>query len=233
MIAFHQRNKKSDRVLNQLEVMLRDIGNEVELTRHLIGKECLDKRVLAAVKTVERHRFVPRQMEVFAYDNSAVPIGHGQTISQPYIVALMTDILNPKSDDIVLEIGTGSGYQAAVLSLIVNQVYSIEIIEELATRASAHLRALNYTNIEVKTGDGYYGLPEHAPYDGIIVTAATPSVPQPLVDQLKPEGHLIIPIGLPHQHQELIVIEKRKSGETVSRSVLSVAFVPLTGRHDV
>lgn len=218
--------------MSQLERMLRDIDLEVELTRRFIGKNALDKRVLTAMNTVARHEFVPPEMKLFAYDNNPIAIGYGQTISQPYMVALMTDLLNPKPDDIVLELGTGSGYQAAILSLLVKQVYTIEIVEELVTQASARLQKLGYINIEMRTDDGYHGWPKHAPYDGIIVTAATPTIPQPLIDQLKTGGLLVIPIGFPYQHQELKVIEKRENGQIETRDVLGVAFVPLTGKHN-
>ena len=165
-----------------------------------------------------------------AYYNGPLPIGHGQTISQPYIVALMTDILEPEADDIILEVGTGSGYQAAVLSQLVSQVYTLEIIEPLYLRAAGLLQRVGYLNIECHTGNGYLGLPEHAPYDGIIVTAAAPSIPKPLVDQLKVGARLVIPIGPPHSHQELVLLEKSESGEIKTQDVLGVAFVPMTGR---
>jgi protein-L-isoaspartate(D-aspartate) O-methyltransferase len=166
-----------------------------------------------------------------AYNNGPLSIGHGQTISQPYIVALMTDLLEPESDDIMLEIGTGSGYQSAVLADIVQKVYSIEIVPELSQAAQQTLTDLNITNVDIQYGDGYYGWPEHAPYDGIIVTAAAPYVPEPLVEQLKIGARLVIPVGKPYMHQELLLIEKTADGQTQTRDVLSVAFVPLTGKH--
>ena len=177
--------------------MIRDIDMEFEITRKCIGRDSLDQRVSMAMKTVARDDFVLDELKAFAYDNNPLAIGQGQTISQPFIVALMTDLLNPKPEDIVLEIGTGSGYQAAVLSLLVKYVYSIEIVEKLAIQASDRLQDLGYMNIEVRSGDGYLGWPEHARFDGIIVTAAVPSIPQTFVDQLKPGGNLVIPIGLP------------------------------------
>lgn len=209
--------------------MIRDIEAEVELTRHLIGKKTLDPRVMDAMKRVPRDEFVPPEAEAYAFYNGPVSIGYGQTISQPYIVALMTDLLNPKASDVILEVGTGSCYQAAVLSLLVKKVYTVEIIEELAREANDRLQRLGYPNVEILTGDGYYGWPDHAPYDGIIVTAAAPAIPEPLIEQLKTGGRLVIPIGLPSQYQELMMVEKKAGGELETRTVLGVAFVPLTG----
>lgn len=219
--------------MKELERMLKEIEMEVELTHHLIGKNALNKRVMKAMGKVPRHRFIPKELRSCAYDNGPVPIGSDQTISQPYIVALMTDLLDPKPDDSILEIGTGSGYQAAILSRLVRHVYSVEIIEELATTARARLKELNYHNIEVRAGDGYLGWPEHAPFDGIIVTAAAPHIPPPLVEQLRAGGRLVLPIGQPFRYQELIVIEKSQDGTLKTREVLGVSFVPLTGRCDV
>ena len=211
--------------------MLNDIEMEVRMTAHLIGKKALATRVMAVMEQVPRHEFLPADLRYCAYDNGPAPIGSGQTISQPYIVALMSDLLNTKSSDIILEIGTGSGYQAAILSQLVRQVYSIEIIADLATSADRRLTKLGYSNIEVRNGDGYFGWPEHAPYDGIIVTAAVPHIPGPLIDQLQPGARLVIPVGLPYSYQELMVVEKKASGETEIQKVLGVSFVPLTGDH--
>jgi protein-L-isoaspartate(D-aspartate) O-methyltransferase len=211
--------------------MLRDIEMEVEFTRHYIGKNALDSRVMEAMGKVPRHEFVTAEMRRAAYENGPLPIGHGQTISQPYIVALMTDLLEPEPDDVILEVGTGSGYQAAILSRVVRQVYSVEIVAALSDRAERILQQQGYDNVQCRIGDGYYGWPEHAPYDGILVTAAAPSIPQPLVDQLKPGASLVIPVGLPFHHQELMVVEKGEEGEMEVRDVLAVAFVPLTGDH--
>ncbi len=212
----------------QAHDMLRDIAAEMRYTRSLVGKDALDKRVMAAIKKVPRHRFVPPADKEFSYANGPVPIGHGQTISQPFIVALMTDLLQTRPEDVVLEVGTGSGYQAAVLSLLVTQVYSVEIIPELAETATQRLKRLGYANVEVKTGDGYTGWAEHAPYDAIIVTAAPTAVPPALIEQLKPGGRLVIPVELPLAHQELMVVEKLATGDINTRDVLSVAFVPMT-----
>ncbi|WP_305909493.1 protein-L-isoaspartate(D-aspartate) O-methyltransferase [Methylomarinum sp. Ch1-1] len=217
--------------MNDVQRMLKDIEREVRLTRTEIGKDALDARVMAAMREVPRHEFIPQELHEHAYDDGPVPIGMGQTISQPYIVALMSDLLNSKASDRILEIGTGSGYQAAVLSRLVRKVYSIEIIERLSQQAQACFDKLGYDNIELKTDDGYYGWPEQAPYDGIIVTAAASEIPQPLIEQLKPGARLVIPVGLPYSYQELIVVEHKLSGEIAAQAILGVSFVPLTGRH--
>jgi len=215
--------------MNDLERMLRDIRMEVELTRHLIGKDSLDARVMAAMKQVPRHEFLPPDLRYLAYDNGPAPIGSGQTISQPYIVALMSDLLETKPTDTILEIGTGSGYQAAILSKLVKQVYSIEIIEDLATKARNRLKRLGYNNVAVRNDNGYFGWQEHAPFDGIIVTAAAPHIPQPLIDQLREGAKLVIPVGLPYCYQELMVVEKKANGEIDTLAILGVSFVPLVG----
>lgn len=211
--------------------MLRDIRQEVEFTKGWIGKNCLDERVMAAMKKVPRHEFVPSECRYFAYANGPVAIGQGQTVSQPYIVALMTDLLEPEAGDVVLEVGTGSGYQAAVLSHLVNRVYSIEIVADLALEAAERLQRLGYGNVEVRSGDGYHGWQEHAPFDGIIVTAAAPYIPPPLIEQLKPGGRLVIPVGSPFAHQVLTVVSKDEHGIISTQELLPVAFVPLTGKH--
>ncbi len=190
-------------------------------------------RVLEAMGRVERHRFVPSNWREQAYRDSPLPIGFEQTISQPYIVALMTQLLQPKRGDVVLEVGTGSGYQAAVLGELVRQVYSIEIVEPLALRAARDLQDAGYRNIEVRAGDGYAGWPKHAPFDSIIVTAAPDHVPAPLVEQLKVGGRLVIPVGPQGwPGQELVVLEKQADGTTKQTTVLSVRFVPLTRSPD-
>jgi len=208
--------------------MLEDIRLEIDLTQSYTGYSQFSEPVMAAMAAVPRHRFVPEEMQPFAYANGPLSIGHGQTISQPYIVALMTELLAVGPDSRVLEIGTGSGYQTAVLSRLVKMVYSIEIVEPLAVAARQRLLELGYANIETRSGDGYTGWADHAPYDGIIVTAAAPHIPEPLVEQLKPGGRLVIPIGLPFSGQELLLVEKGPDGNTHSRQVLPVAFVPLT-----
>jgi protein-L-isoaspartate(D-aspartate) O-methyltransferase len=219
--------------MNGLQRMLSDIEMEVNLTRHLIGKDALDDRVMAAIKQVPRHEFLPAGFRFLAYDNGPAPIGSGQTISQPYIVALMSDLLDTRPTDTILEIGTGSGYQAAILSRLVKQVYSLEIIAELSTQARRRLKKLGYNNVTVHSGDGHSGWPEHAPFDGIIVTAAAPYIPQPLIDQLRVGARLVIPVGLPFSYQELMVIEKKADGTIELRTILGVSFVPLTGECDM
>lgn len=188
-----------------------------------------DPRVLKAIARVPRHEFVPAAHRSRAYDNRPLPIGHGQTISQPYIVAAMTSMLKPEPTDVILEIGTGSGYQAAVLSHLVKRVYSMEIISELAERAQKELKRLGYANVEVVQGNGYAGLPAHAPYDGIIVTAAPHEVPEALVEQLAVGGRMVIPVGEPHG--KLMLIEKTPKGLRQTE-MLDVLFVPMTGDTD-
>lgn len=190
-----------------------------------------DKRVLEAMLSVPRHKFVPEELRRLAYDDQPLPIGYDQTISQPYIVAYMTELLEPEKEHVALEVGTGSGYQAAVLSEIVKNVYTIEIIPELGKEARERLKSLDYENIKVKIADGYYGWEEHAPYDIIIVTAAADHIPPPLVKQLKPGGKMCIPVGGRFSVQNLMLIEKNKDGKITTKSVMPVRFVPLTGKH--
>ena len=195
------------------------------------GEKVLNEDVMQVLGTVERHEFVPARQKPFAYENRPLPIGHGQTISQPYIVAIMTELMEPDRDATVLEIGTGSGYQAAILSKLVNRVYSIEIIEALADEASARLARLHYDNVTTKLGDGYYGWEEHAPFDAIIVTAAASHVPPPLVRQLRPGGRMIIPVGGQFMTQQLLLLEKAHDDTIITRQIAAVRFVPLTGEH--
>jgi len=185
------------------------------------------KPTLNAMRTVPRHLFVPINLQENAYDDRPLPIGHGQTISQPYIVAYMTSIINPKPEFKVLEIGTGSGYQAAVLSEIVDSVFTMEIVPGLYQSASARISELGYDNIKIKFGDGYYGWPEHGPYDAIVVTAAAEFVPPPLIEQLKEGGKMIIPVGSPFMVQSLILVNKKKDRITTT-NLMSVRFVPFT-----
>lgn len=218
------------------------LGAEFDAKRHKMVEEILadiaanrestpSPDVIAAMEKVERHRFVPSWLAAFAYINRPLPIGHGQTISQPVIVALMTDLINVKAGDKVLEIGTGSGYQAAVLAEIVESVYSIEIIEPLGKEAAERLKSLGYDNVKVGVGDGYYGWPEAAPFDAIVVTAAASHVPPPLIKQLKPGGRMVIPLGAHFMTQYLMLVEKHMDGSVTSRQILPVGFVPLTGGH--
>lgn len=213
--------------MNKIDEMISTIEAEVTYTRRMTGRDKLSPRVIDAMRKVPRDLFVPDKLKPYAFDNGPLPIGHNQTISQPYIVALMTDLLNPDENDIVLEIGTGSGYQTAILSLLVKKVYTVEIIKELNGEARERLENNHFKNIETRNTNGYEGWPEHAPYDGIIVTAAAPFIPQKLVEQLKPGGHLVIPIGLPYCHQELMRVDKDEQGNTQTTNILGVSFVPM------
>jgi len=211
--------------------MLKEIVREAGYTRALIGKSAFDERVMEAMAEVPRHEFVPDELRSQAYINSPLPIGCGQTISQPYIVALMTDLLETRPDMVILEVGTGSGYQTAVLSNLVRRVYSLEIVQPLQRQAAERLAALGYDNVVCGEGDGYFGWEAFAPFDGIIVTAAAGEVPEPLIQQLKAGGRMVIPLGYPFSAQELMLLEKRAEGDVSLRDVLSVVFVPLTGDH--
>jgi protein-L-isoaspartate(D-aspartate) O-methyltransferase len=191
-----------------------------------------DRSVIEAMMAVPRHKFVSENYMNGAYVDSPLPIGHGQTISQPYIVAYMTEILNLNKSSKVLEVGTGSGYQAAILSPIVKQVYTIEIIPELAKSAAVRLKDLGYNNVEVAIGDGYFGWNKYAPFDAIIVTAAAGHIPPPLIEQLKNNGRMIIPVGGSFLVQNLILVTKDKDGHVTTRNLMPVRFVPLTGRHN-
>ena len=212
--------------------MLAGIGSEVALTRGLIGKDALDERVMYAMGKVPRDEFVPGHLQPVAFENGPLSIGEGQTISQPYMVALMTDLLQLRPDHKVLEIGTGSGYQGAVLSLLCERVYSIERIPGLADAAAQRLQRLGYANVSLRCGNGYEGWPEHAPYDAIVVTAGATHVPPPLIEQLKPGGRLIIPVGSRFLTQQLLLLTKAADGSVTTRQVLPVRFVPLTGGRD-
>lgn len=205
------------------------LAREQMVQRQLAARDIADRRVLGAMRKVPRERFVPAEYAQHAYLDQPLPIGHDQTISQPYIVALMSQLARPAAGDRVLEVGTGSGYQAAVLAELAAQVYSIEIIAPLAARAASLLDELGYANVAVRSGDGYAGWPEHAPFDVIVVTAAPGRVPQPLLDQLAPGGRMVIPVGPAQAVQELRVIEKRTGGRLAERVVTPVRFVPLTG----
>lgn len=211
--------------------MVHIIKKETKSTSQYLGTERLDQKVIDAVGSVKRHKFVPVKHIASAYDNRPLPIGHGQTISQPYIVAAMTDLLKLKESDTVLEVGTGSGYQAAVLAKIVKKVHTLEIIEPLGLEAKERLKALGYKNIEVQIGDGYYGLESKAPFDAIIVTAAAGQIPPPLLKQLKPGGRMVIPVGSQFFVQQLVLAQKDKNGKITIKQILPVKFVPLTGEH--
>lgn len=211
--------------------MIREIASDVQATRQQLGKANLDERVVQALRSIPRHEFVPASYRSRAYENRPLPIGFGQTISQPYIVAIMTDLLQLRPTDTVFELGTGSGYQAAVLAAVAGQVYSMEIIPELGERAADTLRRLGYRNVTVRVGDGYFGWQEHAPFDAIMVTAAGDHIPPPLIRQLKPGGRMIIPVGSRFFTQQLVLLEKLQEGGVRSREILPVSFVPITGSH--
>ena len=221
----------ADKFTNARQAMTRIIEQDVRETSLYLDKEALDPRVMAAMGKVPRHLFVPHTRRHHAYENRPLPIGHGQTISQPYIVAIMTDLLKSAPHHKVLEVGTGSGYQAAILAELVDSVYSIEIIKALGKSAEKRLSELGYKNVDVRIGDGYYGWEQHAPFDAIVVTAAASHIPPPLIAQLKPGGRMMIPVGSRFLVQELLLVEKNDSGKVSTRQILPVAFVPLTGKH--
>jgi protein-L-isoaspartate(D-aspartate) O-methyltransferase len=211
-------------MVQQIATLARDLGSDA-LPR------ALSAPVMNAMEKVPRHRFVPTGEVGNAYENRPLPIGYGQTISQPYIVALMTELARPEPDAVVLEIGTGSGYQAAILAELGCRVYTIEIIEPLAREAAERLHGTGYPQVTVRSGDGYYGWEEHGPFDAILVTAAASHVPPPLVKQLKPGGRMIVPVGAQFLTQYLTLVEKRHDGTIATRQLLPVRFVPLTGRR--
>ena len=209
--------------------MVQEIAVHALSAGNLSGRPVFDERVMAAMARVPRHAFVPEDRRESAYDNRPLPIGHGQTISQPYIVALMTDLLELEADHVALEVGTGSGYQAAILAELVSRVYSIEIIEPLARAAAARLNRLGFDKVATRHGDGYYGWEAYAPFDAIIVTAAASHVPPPLIAQLKPGGRMVIPVGGSFLTQYLMMVEKDSQGRVTNRQILPVRFVPLKG----
>jgi protein-L-isoaspartate(D-aspartate) O-methyltransferase len=206
--------------------MLAEIAASTFHVSSQVGKAALDERVMGAMGKVLRHEFVPIELQPYAYANLPLPIGFDKTISQPFIVALMTDLLDIHAEDVVLEIGTGLGYQAAILAELARKVYSIEIIEELAQQAKQRLSRQGYTNIELRIANGYHGWPEHAPFDKVIVTAAPDLIPPPLIHQLKPGGKMVIPAGLPDA-QQLVLVEKGPNGRTTTREILQVRFSQL------
>ena len=216
--------------LMRRQMILEVVAETVFLTQKL-GRAALNARVIEVMSKIPRHEFVPVELRPYAYLNRPLPVGCGKTISQPFIIAIMTDLLEPQADDVVLEVGTGVGYQAAILAELVQQVYSVELIDELAQHAKGRLRRLGYRNIEVRTGNGYYGWPEHAPFDKIIVTAAPNLIPPPLLAQLKPGGRMVIPAGIPDE-QQLMLVEKAENGTLVTRNILPVRFSELEGDSD-
>jgi len=223
-LAQDDRSAARAGMVAEIAAMARETGGET-------GRPKFGDAVMSAMGKVPRHRFVSVTADAVAYENRPLPIGEGQTISQPYIVALMTDLLDLSHTDRVLEVGTGSGYQAAVLAELVARVYSIEIVEPLGRRAAKLLGELGYGNVEVRIGDGYSGWPEAAPFDAIVVTAAPAEVPQPLIDQLKPGGRMVIPVGGSSDTQQLLLLRKETDGSTTTRRTLPVRFVPLTRDH--
>jgi len=211
--------------------LVQTIEEDVKATAVYIDQETLDPRVMEVIGRVPRHEFVPEAERRYAYENRPLPIGHGQTISQPYIVALMTDLARLKPGSRALEVGTGSGYQAAILAELGAKVYSIEIVPELAADAARRLQRLGYGRVHTRVGDGYYGWESEAPFDAILVTAAASYIPPPLVEQLKPGGRMVIPVGGRFQVQQLMVVEKTADGKHRTHQILPVRFVPLTGEH--
>jgi len=213
------------------EALLAEIRDDRATLREVLGRDRLAPMVEAAMLAVPRHEFVPADERRHAYENRPLAIGYGQTISQPLIVALMTDLLKLDADDRVFELGTGSGYQAAVLARIAREVYTVEIVPQLGERAKETFARLDYQNVKARVGDGYYGWPEAGPFDAIIVTAAGDHVPPPLVEQLKPGGRMVMPVGSHFLSQQLVLVTKATDGSVQVESLLAVAFVPLTGGH--
>ena len=230
-----KRVRKNAMDENQFDLMRRQmilevVAETVFLTQRL-GRAALDARVIDVMAKIPREEFVPVELRPYAYLNRPLPVGCGKTISQPFIIALMTDLLEPQAGDVVLEVGTGVGYQATILAELVQQVYSVEIIDELAQHAKRRLMRLGYRNIEVRTSNGYYGWPEYAPFDKIIVTAAPDLIPPPLLAQLKPGGRMVIPAGIPDE-QQLMLVEKAENGTLVTSNILPVRFSELEGDSD-
>ncbi len=215
----------SQHELMRQQMVAEVVADAVFLTSQL-GKAALDSRVIEVMGRIPRHEFVPVELQAYSYINSPLPVGYGKTVSQPFIIALMTDLLEPRPGDTVLEVGAGVGYQAAILSELVKQVYSIDIIEELALETRRRLERLGYRNVEISVGNGYYGWSEHAPFDKIIVTAAPDLIPPPLIAQLRPGGRMVIPTGIPDR-QQLMVLEKSADGKLATREVLPVRFSEL------
>ena len=214
------------------QALLREIERDVVETAESLNRRKLDPRVMAAMAAVPRHEFVRPEDRDAAYENRPLPIGFGQTISQPYIVAVMTDLLEPAPKCRALEVGTGSGYQAAVLARLCDRVYTLEIVEPLGRQATRRLARLGYENVEARIGDGYYGWPDAAPFDVIVVTAVAGHIPPPLLEQLKPGGRMVLPVGTRFTTQQLVLVRKLANGRITTRQMLPVAFVPLTGGHD-
>ena len=230
VIFFHSNSVISQNLEKNFQKQHKDMVQTILWHSSMLGSKNIEisEEVLKAIRNVPRHKFVPQKLVEYAYKDRPLAIGFGQTISQPFIVALMTELLNVNDTSVVLEIGTGSGYQAAILAEMGANVYSVEIIPELAERASKVLNTL-YPEIKLRVGDGYFGWKEYAPFDGIIVTAAVDHIPEPLTHQLKAGGKIVIPIGSPYTVQELVVVEKKINGDFILHQILPVRFVPLTG----
>ncbi|HEU0289955.1 MAG TPA: protein-L-isoaspartate(D-aspartate) O-methyltransferase [Burkholderiales bacterium] len=217
---------RDDPFKDQRQQMLAEIAAEAALTAGYTGRPAFSERVMQAIGDLPRHEFVPIELQPYAYLNRPLPIGYEKTVSQPFIVALMTDLLETDSGDVVLEIGAGAGYQAAVLARLVKRVYTVDIIEELALGAERRLKRLGHENVEVRVANGYYGWPDHAPYDKIMVTAAADLIPPPLLAQLKPGGRMVIPTGIPDT-QSLVLVEKSVAGSLSTHEILAVRFSEL------
>lgn len=228
-LSFHPTTGMQRDWVAMRDKMVSEVQYDMERVRDITGRDELSPEITNALRHVERHLFVPDEYMTFAYDNRPLPIGRGQTISQPFIVALMTELLNVDKRSRVLELGTGSGYQAAVLGELVDEVYTIEIVVPLAQVASDRLEKLGYTNVHARQGDGTLGWPEAAPFDGIIVTAAGIHIPQPLLDQLVVGGRLVMPVGAQNQTQQLMVITRNEDGTFTEERTIPVRFVPITG----
>jgi protein-L-isoaspartate(D-aspartate) O-methyltransferase len=226
--AIDRNPMKADNFARLRQSMIAEIAVQAIYVSARIGKVSFAGRVMEAMDKVPRHAFVPIELQPYAYANSPLPIGFDKTISQPFIVALMTDLLDIQPNDIVLEIGTGLGYQAAIVAVLAQKVYSIEVIEELSEQAKQRFRRFGYVNIELRVGNGYYGWAEHAPFDKVIVTAAPDLIPPALIDQLKPGGKMVIPAGLP-EAQQLILVEKDSNGKVMTKEILPVRFSQLEG----
>jgi protein-L-isoaspartate(D-aspartate) O-methyltransferase len=228
LLAVPASQVAADDRVPEREAMIETIRRHARTAATVLEAEEIDPVVLQAMRSVPRHAFVPPDQQSYAYEDRPLPIGHGQTISQPFIVALMTDLLDVDADDRVLEVGTGSSYQAAILATLVEQVHTVEIIPDLARTAGKRLEQM-FANVATRVGDGYYGWPEAAPFDGIVVTAAAGTVPPPLVQQLKPGGRMVIPVGSRFAVQHLRLVEKDGNGRVTTRQLLPVQFVPLIG----
>jgi len=231
LLLFSSHVIAEDVFQRQRQELVNIIKADVVMTRDFLDQGLLDERVLNAIGKVPRHEFVPADQRPYAYENRPLSIGYGQTISQPYIVAVMTDLLKPKKTDRALEVGTGSGYQAAILAELVDSVYTIEIVKELGEKAADNLNKSGYNTVHTRIGDGYYGWETGAPFDAIIVTAVASHIPPPLIKQLKPGGRMVIPVGDQFMMQYLVLVTKDVDNKITTRQILPVRFVPLTGKH--